>query len=582
MTSRNWAISAFLLVLIVMTGIGIFSTRESAPGRQAPPASRAAPVVDERPLKTAQDLAPLATTPDEQQLAQEAARLGDHEVDLAFAGALREAAGHPVQIDPALRQRVQRLEGVTTGEQAQLDQLKKRLASAKSDGAPDIQQQIDLLDAQKALDDDELEDARQDMIRAGGDPVGTIQRLRDAHEAAQHEDGKRQSTFTGAPVNVDAANLAGQLRAALWLRDKRRQLESAQRDANSLGTSFSSQHQALEQHVDQEKAQQAGGGGSRGAAVTLGSLKHSADDQKSLADLDQRILDERELAGAYGSWIDSVATQERRVRHAMLESALWILLIAAVVFGGSQISDHYLQSAALQRRGLFRLRAAVRVVLQAVGALIVICIVFGVPGNPATVFGLAGAGLTIALKDFIVGFLGWFVLMGRNGIHVGDWVEINGVVGEVIEIGLLRTVLMETGNWTDTGHPTGRKVALVNSFAIEGHYFNFSTAGQWLWEELQLLIPPGRNPYELVDAVRRIVEEESHQQSARAEEEWRRSAGHDRLKSLSVAPAIELRPTAAGVEMRVRYITSANERYATRARMYQRIVEALRVETVRS
>src|SRR5581483_5286639 len=108
------------------------------------------------------------------------ARLADHEIDLAFADALRDAAEHPVQIDPALRQRIQRLEAVVGGEQSQLDELKKRLASAKPADAPGLQEQSDLLDAQKSLDEDELEDARQDLIRAGGDPEGTIERLRDA------------------------------------------------------------------------------------------------------------------------------------------------------------------------------------------------------------------------------------------------------------------------------------------------------------------------------------------------------------------------------------------------------------------
>jgi small-conductance mechanosensitive channel len=228
------------------------------------------------------------------------------------------------------------------------------------------------------------------------------------------------------------------------------------------------------------------------------------------------------------------------------------------------------------------LRAALRLALQAIGALLVVCIVLGVPNNPTTVFGLAGAGLTVALKDFIVGFFGWFVLMGRNGIQVGDWVEINGVVGEVIEIGILRTVLMETGNWTDTGHPTGRKVAFVNSFAIEGHFFNFSTAGQWLWDELQVLVPPGQNPYALVDAIQNIAEEESRAGATVAEREWHGSEGHDRLHALSVAPAIQLRPTSAGMEVHVRYITSAHERYATRSRMYQRIVSLLHAEMPKS
>jgi small-conductance mechanosensitive channel len=166
------------------------------------------------------------------------------------------------------------------------------------------------------------------------------------------------------------------------------------------------------------------------------------------------------------------------------------------------------------------------------------------------------------------------VLMGRNGIRVGDWVEINGVVGEVIEIGLLRTVLLETGNWTDTGHPTGRKVAFVNSYAIEGHYFNFSTAGQWLWDELQVEVAQGENPYPLVEKIQHLVEEETRASVAQAEQEWQKSAGY--RKSLTVSPAIHLRPTAAGVEMQIRYITSANERYATRSKLYEKIVALLR------
>src|SRR5260370_1990991 len=113
----------------------------------------------------------------------------------------------------------------------------------------------------------------------------------------------------------------------------------------------------------------------------------------------------------------------------------------------------------------------------------------------AAVVALAGAGLTVGLKDFIVGFFGWFVLMGKNGIRLGDWVEINGVTGEVVEIGLFHTVLLETGNWSDAGHPTGRRVTFTNNFAIEGHYFNFSTAGQWLWDQPPVGGPPGRRPH---------------------------------------------------------------------------------------
>src|SRR4029077_10242977 len=155
------------------------------------------------------------------------------------------------------------------------------------------------------------------------------------------------------------------------------------------------------------------------------------------------------------------------------------------------------------------LRAVAKFAAQAIGVILIAFLIFGMPNQTTTVLGLAGAGLTVAMKDFIVGFFGWFVLMGRNGLRVGDWVEINGVVGEVVEINLLRTVLLETGNWADTGHPTGRKVAFVNSFAIEGHFFNFSTSGQWLWDEIQILVPSNQDPYPIIDAIQKMVAKET-------------------------------------------------------------------------
>jgi small-conductance mechanosensitive channel len=244
--------------------------------------------------------------------------------------------------------------------------------------------------------------------------------------------------------------------------------------------------------------------------------------------------------------------------------------------------DRYFGDVTTERKRLRTLRMIIRFAVQAIGVLLIFFVVIGTPSQMPTIIGLAGAGLTVALKDFIVAFFGWFALMGRNGLRVGDWVEINGVVGEVVEIGLLRTVLLETGNWTDAGHPTGRKVAFVNGFAIEGHYFNFSTSGQWLWDELQISVPSSQDPYTVIEAIHQIVEKDTETNARLAEQEWKTAVARQRIPSVSAAPAINLRPTGSGVEVHVRYITRANERYATRTRLYQEIVRVLhgRGETV--
>ena len=218
--------------------------------------------------------------------------------------------------------------------------------------------------------------------------------------------------------------------------------------------------------------------------------------------------------------------------------------------------------------------------LQIFAVLLTLLVIFGPPGQLGTFLGLAGAGLTVALKDFIVSFVGWFVLMGRNGIRLGDWVEINGVSGEVVELGMFHTVLLETGNWTDSGHPTGRRVTFTNSFAIEGHYFNFSTSGQWLWDELQVVVPAGRAPYPIVDAITKQVVEATAESARLAEEEWQRAVPAQRGKVFSGTPGVNIKPVVGGVEISVRYITRANERFLLRAKLYQAAVDLLGAKAV--
>ena len=188
---------------------------------------------------------------------------------------------------------------------------------------------------------------------------------------------------------------------------------------------------------------------------------------------------------------------------------------------------------------------------------------------------VSGAGLTVALKDFIIAFIGWLMLMGRNGIRIGDLVEINGVTGEVVELGMFYTVLLETGGWSDSGHPTGRRVTFMNGFAIEGHYFNFSTSGRWLWDEVRVAVPAGRDPYPIAEALRAQIEETTGESARQAEAQWREARRSPHLDAISVAPSINFKPISGGVEIVAHYITHVAQREALKAKLYHIAVEML-------
>jgi small-conductance mechanosensitive channel len=287
------------------------------------------------------------------------------------------------------------------------------------------------------------------------------------------------------------------------------------------------------------------------------------------------LQDEQDLGDIYANWIALVETRQRAALHSMIESGLWILLALIAVYVANRIIERLFTGMIAENKRVDTLRSVVKFGAQAVGALVILFVIFGMPTQTTTVLGLAGAGLTVAMKDFIVAFFGWFILMGRNGIRVGDWVEINGVGGEVVEIGLFRTALLETGNWTDKGHPTGRRVTFINNFAITGQYFNFSTTGQWMWDEITVNIPPGADTYKTIDAIHDAVIKETQNDASLAEREWQSLTRQNGLSQFKAAPSVDMRPASSGVDIVVRYVTRAGDRFDMRNRLYQSVIDLL-------
>jgi small-conductance mechanosensitive channel len=564
------------------------------PGLAPPVTPRS--LIDQRPLQTAKRMGTLAATPEEQALAHQAEKLGDHEVDLSFLDALRTAEENPPPLSPEARQiadRKNKAELTLLEDQESVALLSKKLAAASEKQKDNLQDQIDVAKAQMDLDQNEFDDASEQLEQSGGDPQSKIKRLQAEHEAGEHG----AETPLGAAVNpheqyYQTHTLLAVFRAWQALREKKVELQQAQEESKAKQVRLSQRHNTLTAQVEKDKenreaAKQQAKGFAKGsnaasredskasAKTAVDSLKQYTRDQKNLADLGKRMQDEQDLTETYTSWIALIETRERAALHNLIESLLWILLVVFAVYLADRLIEHLFTGMTAENKRIDTLRAVVKFAAQAVGAIAIAFIIFGMPTQTTTVLGLAGAGLTVAMKDFIVAFFGWFVLMGRNGIRVGDWVEIDGVGGEVVEVGLLKTVLLETGSWADSGHPTGRRVSFVNSFAIEGHFFNFTTSGQWMWDELQVLVPPTQDPYPIIDGIQKLVEKETEANASSAEAEWQQASARYRVKSLSAVPGINVRPTAAGVEVHVRYITRAYERHEARKRLYEAVVEMM-------
>ncbi len=603
MKTTQKIVAIVLVALLGAVAYGLFRTGQpaSAPAMNAKTAyggTAQAPIVDHTPLLTAQRLAQMPTSVEEKPFAEEALRLGDHEMDLAFAAAVLDAEEHPPELSAEAKEiqaRLQQAEKAVEADKAGVARLTAAYEKASADKKDALDDQLDVAKAKQELDQDEADDAKQDLIRSGGDPKGRIQSMVEEHEAASHVADTMHVSVTN---NAEAWGLIHRVQRWLALHEKQLLLWQAKQDAEFMAGSLTAQHNALESQISAGKSRAtptseqatsiADAGGSRKhinlnreeSTALVKATKLRASEQKTLAGFGKRIDDQKQLAEVYAKWTDVVAGKQRLVVHRMLTGLAIILgiLLVGIFFDGWL--ERLLGKTSLDRRQVETMRTVTRVAVQICAVPFILLVIFGPPSQLGTILGLAGAGLTVALKDFIVGFLGWFVLMGKNGIRLGDWVEINGVTGEVVELGMFHTVLLETGNWTDSGHPTGRRVTFTNSYAIEGHYFNFSTSGQWMWDELQVVLPTGQDPYPVIDAIQKKVAEATTETAKQAEQEWKNVARSRQVNTLSAAPAINVKPVIGGVEIAVRYITSANERYQMRAKLYQAAVDLLGAKAV--
>jgi small-conductance mechanosensitive channel len=360
--------------------------------------------------------------------------------------------------------------------------------------------------------------------------------------------------------------LIGKIKRWQDVRRKRELLRDAQAETIAGVAALTTQRQAVAQHSEEAPT--------TAATDLLAKTRHLTADQKLLAGYNRRVEDQVGLLDTYSRWDGVVVTQQRSALNAILRDLVWLLLILVITVGLGAWLDRAFGRLSAERRRLHTLRTVARFGVRGLGLLGIALLLVGPPSQLATIIGLAGAGLTVVLKDFIVGFFGWFSLMGRNGIRLGDWVEINGVSGEVVELTPFHTVLLETGNWAEAGHPTGRQVTFSNSYAIDGHYFNFSTAGQWLWDEVEFMLPAAGAPA-IIERLRQIVVAETADNARLAEEEWSRASPSRAVREFSADPAIDVRPGSGGVRVLVRYITRAHERHRVRSRLYQAVMELL-------
>jgi len=194
-------------------------------------------------------------------------------------------------------------------------------------------------------------------------------------------------------------------------------------------------------------------------------------------------------------------------------------------------------------------------------------------GNFAVFFGIIGGGIAFSLQSVIVSIAGWLVIIFSSFYKVGDRVKIGVIIGDVIDIGVLSTTLMECGEWVKSDQYTGRVVRIANNFIFKDAVYNYSGEFPFLWDELMVPIHFGSPVNETRELLLQVASEITAKYSDSFEERWNHLGQKVLIEDQSINPMVGIRITDNWIEFTLRYVVDYKQRRSTRTNLYVKILE---------
>ena len=276
------------------------------------------------------------------------------------------------------------------------------------------------------------------------------------------------------------------------------------------------------------------------------------------------------------SWRGAARSQLRNALKTLAARAALLLLILGVVFGAGELWKRAVFNYVQEPRRRHQLMLVRRIVLWAV-ALVIVGIAFATEASSfATFAGLLTAGIAVAMQSVLVSIVGYFFLVGKYGLRVGDRVQIANVTGEVIDLGIVRLHLMEIG---PRDGPTGRVVAFANSvvFQAAGGIFKQIPGVSLVWREISLAIPLEAD---YVATKQRLLDAAHHVLESYRDDLERQTRELQKTSSWSIAEKaqsqVQLRFAAGSIEAIVRYPVPLQRAAEVEERMSRALLDAIR------
>ncbi len=258
---------------------------------------------------------------------------------------------------------------------------------------------------------------------------------------------------------------------------------------------------------------------------------------------------------------DSVAIQQfdeiiqSSFTLAVLYTVFQVLMIG---FGVKRITDP---------KSAYRFRKTMSIVFYAVLVLALFRIWVEDPQALLVSYGIVAAGAAIALQDLIKNLAGGLMLLANNLFRVGDRIEVDKTMGDVIDIGLFNSTILEIQNWVEGDQATGRIVSIPNGGFLSKQVVNYTRDHEFIWDELMIPVTYKSDWKKASKLLKEVAKRRTKESMATADRQLKKLSRKFYIAERETLPQIFVATTDNWIELRLRYITHARERRATKTQL---------------
>ena len=249
-----------------------------------------------------------------------------------------------------------------------------------------------------------------------------------------------------------------------------------------------------------------------------------------------------------------------------------VLILGPVLFAiGQKIIGHVVKSP----REYYRDRKLLSTIITVAGVLIIALVWARLIPHHGTFFGLVGAGLAVALREPLLSVAGRIAIFAGRIYDAGDRVQIGENSGDIIDIGLFYTRMLEIGNWIGGDQYSGRILQFPNAQIFGAGVFNYTRDFQYIWDEVHLNITYNSN----IDAATKIMTDAAGRYTEEflkgAQQQLHRMQQYFLVPDFEVKPQVYIKVTTNWVGLTMRYVVDPKKRRSASTFLYRSIFEVI-------